>query len=114
MNRQMDETLRKRIKRIATAIGESGLVRHLYDTRLPSLDRCRVVEEGEQLKLEDLASVFYLYAAFCLASILVLVAELLVHRYSPHERRAHRHRRLRRTVPPLFVRPRGTITSRRQ
>ncbi|KAL3216140.1 hypothetical protein MRX96_033163 [Rhipicephalus microplus] len=113
MKRQMNETLRKRIKRITTALGESGLFSHLYATAIPSLDQCRVVEEGDELRLQDLASVFYLYAAFCFASILAFVAELLVHRYSPPECHAYQQRRKRRSVAPLFVRPHDTLTAKR-
>ncbi|XP_075750452.1 uncharacterized protein LOC142817277 [Rhipicephalus microplus] len=114
MKRQMNETLRKRIKRITTALGESGLFSHLYATAIPSLDQCRVVEEGDELRLQDLASVFYLYAAFCFASILAFVAELLVHRYSPPECHAYQQRRKRRSVAPLFVRPHDTLTAKRE
>ncbi|KAL1436539.1 hypothetical protein MTO96_049445 [Rhipicephalus appendiculatus] len=89
------------------AFMESGIPSHLYDTALPSLDRCSVVKAEEDLKLQDLASVFYLYAAFCLASILVFMAEVFVNRSTPQGRRARRHRRLRGSVPPrrIFVRP---------
>ncbi|KAH8020882.1 hypothetical protein HPB51_007994 [Rhipicephalus microplus] len=112
MKRQMNETLRKRIKRITTALGESGLFSHLYATAIPSLDQCSVVEEGDELRLQDLASVFYLYAAFCFASILAFVAELLVHRYSPPECHAYQQRRKRRSVAPVFVRPHDTLTAK--
>ncbi|KAL1436540.1 hypothetical protein MTO96_049446 [Rhipicephalus appendiculatus] len=77
MSRQMNETLRKRIKKLATAFVESGIVSHLYDTAIPSLDRCSVAGEREELKLQDLASVFYLYAIFCFSSILIFVGEVI-------------------------------------
>nr|XP_050026894.2 uncharacterized protein LOC126522200 [Dermacentor andersoni] len=114
MNRRMDKGLRRRIKRITTALSEAGMVTQLYHTAIPSLDRCSVADEEDVLKLQDLASVFYLYAAFCLTSIIVFVAELLANRGTPLGKRARLHWRLKRSVGSqnILVRPVGMLTAR--
>ncbi|XP_075550450.1 uncharacterized protein LOC142584167 [Dermacentor variabilis] len=116
MNRRMDKGLRSRIKGITTALSEAGMVTHLYDTAIPSLDRCSVADEEDVLKLQDLASVFYLYAAFSLTSIIVFAAELLANRCAPIGKRARWHWRLERSVGQrnIFVRPVGRFTARNQ
>lgn len=108
MNRRLNDTLRRRIKSIATAAMDSGLASLWYDKAIPSLERCVVEQESEELKLKDLASVFYLYAAFCVASVLVFAAELLVNRCTHLGNRERLHRRPRRLIRPgprnVFVR----------
>ncbi|XP_065295939.1 probable glutamate receptor [Dermacentor albipictus] len=84
MSRQMNVDLRQRIKKINTRLMESGIVFHKYNMAIPSLDRCTAAREEEKLKLRDLASVFYVYAAFCLLSVLVFAAELVAGRYLSH------------------------------
>ncbi|KAH7937056.1 hypothetical protein HPB49_007575 [Dermacentor silvarum] len=84
MSRKMDEGLRRRIKKINTRLMESGIAFHKYNMAIPSLERCTAAREEEELKLRDMASVFYVYAAFSLLSVLVLVAEVIVSRYASH------------------------------
>ncbi|XP_077486472.1 uncharacterized protein LOC144097701 [Amblyomma americanum] len=97
INRHVNATLRKRIKRITTALFEAGIVYHTYDMALPPLDRCLNVEgKEEDLTLGDMGSVFYVYCAFTAASILVFMAEMIAGYFTRREGRSPRLSQVRR------------------
>ncbi|XP_077540840.1 putative glutamate receptor [Haemaphysalis longicornis] len=77
MNRNMDSHLRYSIEKTVVILRESGIAEHVQVTTMPSLDPCVGIEEDQGLKLGDLASILYLYAALCALSVAVFVAELL-------------------------------------
>ncbi|KAH7949218.1 hypothetical protein HPB49_006453 [Dermacentor silvarum] len=94
MSRNLDRNLRQRIKGIVTVMREAGIVNKAYDQVIPPLERCTIVEDEEQLKMQDMASIFVLYGAFTAVSVLVFLAEILVGRFARH--RIGYVRRLRR------------------
>ncbi|KAH7936645.1 hypothetical protein HPB49_002010 [Dermacentor silvarum] len=98
MNRGLNYSLRRRIKRIATALQESGIVELKYTKAMSPIERCSINEEEEQLKMQDMMSVFYLYAAFIIACIFVFVAELITSRRIHGVRYTRRIQQIKRRV----------------
>ncbi|KAH7937712.1 hypothetical protein HPB49_014858 [Dermacentor silvarum] len=78
------EMLTEIVSEKAVVIHVSMVAQNEYNMAIPSLERCTAAREEEELKLRDMASVFYVYAAFSLLSVLVLVAEVIVSRYASH------------------------------
>nr|XP_054922452.1 uncharacterized protein LOC129382470 [Dermacentor andersoni]XP_054922453.1 uncharacterized protein LOC129382470 [Dermacentor andersoni]XP_054922454.1 uncharacterized protein LOC129382470 [Dermacentor andersoni] len=95
MNRGLNHILRQRIKRIVAALRESGIAEFKYLGAMLPMERCSIKEEEEQLKLQDLVSVFYLYAGIIAACMLVFVAETVIGRANHGVRYRRRVRQLK-------------------
>ncbi|KAH7936646.1 hypothetical protein HPB49_002011 [Dermacentor silvarum] len=98
MNRGLNYSLRRRIKRIATAFRESGIADLKYTKAMSPTERCSINEEEEQLKMQDMMSVFNLYAAFITACIFLFVAELITDRGIHGVRYRRRIQQIKRRV----------------
>ncbi|KAL3184235.1 hypothetical protein MRX96_032347 [Rhipicephalus microplus] len=82
MSRKLDQNLRDHIKRIVSIMRDVGIIDKTYNRAIPSLDRCSIVEEEEELKIKDVISIFALFAAFIMLSVLVFLAELVLPRFA--------------------------------